>query len=735
MRKLPLFFSVYFVLTFSFAQTGDFNIEVVENTLSIKLDGQERLRQGTVKLKGVDYTINNVRPSARKSKSKFDFISKNKKAVGVEIKQQGNVLLFSLSPNKNNSPNGHQFSGLFFDIPGFQIGTSLWRYGESKAWTKPVAVDNIGSLDTLNIQFFYWKYKDGLYGVAMPLGGQGFSSSLAREGKLFGSKALSLVNNLYPDHFPIMAVAFGTDIYEASERVVAEGMIAMGYPENVRKKKTFPSVFENFGWCTWDAFGHKINEQKVLEGVASFTKNNFPVPMVLIDDGWLQVGDDSKLKSLSPDPAKFPQGFMPLVQKLKTEYGVKNVGIWHTINAYWKGVDSTSSLGKDYKEALFSYRGKLPWSKDTLKTFYCPTPTSEKGMQFFDDWYRSLSASGISFIKVDNQLVVNQISDSKYPLWNTGNQLQKNFQVPAKKYFNGNVINCMEMSVDDIYHFGTSAIARASDDYMPKEISYNLESGNAAVHILNCLYNSLWLSNIVWPDYDMFESYQLYPEYHAIARAISGGPVYVSDWPGEQNFDVLRPLVLKNGRVLRTDEPAQLTEDCLFQIQKPKPLKAFSFVQNAAMVGIWNASNASSVHGYFSPSDVKGLKGERFIIYEHFSKKVQTLKTNDSIPLNLTRMDYRLFSVIPLESSSAIIGLINKYNSPKTILKQSISDRKIEATLAESGPIALYTESVPREVRINGEAIGQDKFSFQNNLLIINVPETISGEVTLSVLM
>jgi hypothetical protein len=306
--------------------------------------------------------------------------------------------------------------------------------------------------------------------------------------------------------------------------------------------------------------------------------------------------------------------------------------------------------------------------------------------------------------------------------------------MPAKKYFNGNVINCMEMSVDDIYHFGSSAIARASDDYMPKEISYNLESGNAAVHIVNCLYNSIWLSNIVWPDYDMFESYQLYPEYHAIARAISGGPVYVSDWPGEQNFQVLRPLVLKDGKILRTDNPAQLTEDCLFQGQSPKPLKAFSFVGKSAMIGIWNASNSGFISGSFSPSDVKGIKSGRFVLYEYFSKKAISLKETDSIPLDLTRMDYRLYSLIPLESNAAVIGLINKYNSPKTILKQTISNDKIEATLAEAGPIGVYLQAMPKEIKINEEHISKERISFTDNLLVIDVAETTPGEIRLSIL-
>jgi hypothetical protein len=53
------------------------------------------------------------------------------------------------------------------------------------------------------------------------------------------------------------------------------------------------------------------------------------------------------------------------------------------------------------------------------------------------------------------------------------------------------------------------------------------------------------------PDWDMFHSVHPAAEYHASARAISGGPLYVSDSPGKHNFELLRKLVLPDGSILR----------------------------------------------------------------------------------------------------------------------------------------------------------------------------------------
>lgn len=49
-----------------------------------------------------------------------------------------------------------------------------------------------------------------------------------------------------------------------------------------------------------------------------------------------------------------------------------------------------------------------------------------------------------------------------------------------------------------------------------------------------------------------------------MARAVSGGAVYVSDKPGQHDFSLLRKLVLPDGSILRALLPGRPTRDCLF---------------------------------------------------------------------------------------------------------------------------------------------------------------------------
>ena len=98
-------------------------------------------------------------------------------------------------------------------------------------------------------------------------------------------------------------------------------------------------------------------------------------------------------------------------------------------------------------------------------------------------------------------------------------------------------------------------------------------------HMVHCAYNSLWMGNFIHPDWDMFQSTHPCAEFHAASRAVSGGPIYVSDHVGKHNFQLLKTLVLPDGSLLRCQHYALPSRDCLFQ----DPLH-----DGKTMLKIWN---------------------------------------------------------------------------------------------------------------------------------------------------
>ncbi|KAK9098634.1 hypothetical protein Syun_025679 [Stephania yunnanensis] len=138
-----------------------------------------------------------------------------------------------------------------------------------------------------------------------------------------------------------------------------------------------------------------------------------------------------------------------------------------------------------------------------------------------------------------------------------------------------------------------AAVVRASDDFFPRDPMSH------SIHIVTVAYNSVFMGEFMLPDWDMFYSLHPAAEYHASARAISGGPggpIYVSDEPGKHDFNLLRKLVLPNGSILRARLPDRPTLDCLFSDPSRDSdtlLKIWNMNKYTGVIGVYNCQGAA----------------------------------------------------------------------------------------------------------------------------------------------
>lgn len=682
--------------------------KMVETKISDK--GMEIIYKGKSRFTGGKPQIENRTSSLKKVVGESNIFtyefSESSDIKTVFTPKGNNIWGMKLSLPEGEKHNGKEFAGFFFDeIPGFTTGVEIWRYKPWNSWTKPLRVSSPAELHDWDVQFFYWKYDDGLYGAAIPLSGNGYRTTLGSEDGKFGCKSFTYTKEA-PGDVPMMAIGFGEDPYILFESLYSAGLEMMGKSENRRVKKTYPEQLEYIGWCTWNSsdMGKTLDEEHLLNGTATFTDNKFPLGWLLIDDGWFDQ-DGKRLNAFTPNPDKFPNGFKSLTSRLKSQYGLKYVGIWHAYDGYWNGINPGSKLGERYKSELFNWTQNesvdVP-SKSVSYSFIKPESDSLKA--FYDQWHQYFLKEGFDFVKVDNQLVSERMSVDTYPIDLIAVKMHEALYASVFKNFNGAIINCMDMTNDAFYNFGRSAIGRTVEDYFPERdggVGYKLEKGGPAAHVLMALYNSLYFSQLVYTDFDMFESNNTYGAYHAAARAISGGPVYVTDIPGKQKFDVLWPLIDASGRIIRADQPAMLTEDCLFQLQDHQPIKAFSFAGNAGLMAVFNAADADQVEGTISPSEIHGLKGESFAVYEFYSNELIVLKKNEVKKITLNRMGNKYYNFVPIEKGVALIGLVNKYNAPKTILSSKVRKRKIEVHLMNGEVTSLLKSEANGEMSVN----------------------------------
>lgn len=149
---------------------------------------------------------------------------------------------------------------------------------------------------------------------------------------------------------------------------------------------------------------------------------------------------------------------------------------------------------------------------------------------------------------------------------------------------------CMCHSTENLLNYYETSMARASDDFYPKDMAAQ------TVHLVSCAYNTVMLGEIATTDWDMFHSKHPFAAMHAAARAISGGPVYVSDSPGNHDPELLGRLVLPDGGILRAQIPARPTVDCLFsdvQQDGVSAMKLWSLNKVGAVAGVFNVQGSS----------------------------------------------------------------------------------------------------------------------------------------------
>jgi hypothetical protein len=705
MKKLLVFFLACFSSGIICAQIS---VRQAGGGVDISWNGKKRLSEGNAVLSGSGQAV-----------------------ISYQIKDE--VALFRLVSKRWRAGSNDSAGIRFADPEGFGSGICIWRYKPWNSWSKPMRIPKLSAMPEDDVQFLYFRYADDVYAAVVPLSGNGFRATLGNYHDAWGAKSKSLAP-VEADSIPSLAIAFGKDPYTLFERVYRAALQFMGRGEDARTEKRFPEIFNYLGWCTWNASdnGKHLNEDLLVRAAGSFKEKKLPIGWFLIDDGWFQQRD-KRLRSYKPDSTLFPEGFAPVISRLKHQFGIRYVGIWHAFNGLWNGIDPESPLGKHFQPALFSWKEKEASDGHAGGAdYYFIRPDSDSLESFYGNWYAYLKAEGFDFVKVDNQRITEQMALNNYPVFTLSDSMHRALYRSAAKYFNGTVINCMDMTADAYFNFGSSAVARGVEDYFPYEPheGYDLQKGNAAAHVLQAVYNAIYFGQLVYPDFDLFQSHNPNGTFHAIARAINCGPIYITDNIGEQDTNVLWPLIYSDGRIIRSERPLLPTEDCLFQLQDPKVFKAFSRVGNVGLLGAWNAADADTVEGFLRPADVEGIKGSDFIVYEHFSKTYARLSRTRAMAVRLPRMGYKLYYIVPVQNDFAAFGLIAKYNAPATILKETRQGNKISIVLYEGGTFGAYSKNKPVKVWINGRETRD--FHYRDQQLTVSIPLIKRPTVTIS---
>jgi hypothetical protein len=189
-----------------------------------------------------------------------------------------------------------------------------------------------------------------------------------------------------------------------------------------------------------------------------------------------------------------------------------------------------------------------------------------------------------------------------------------------------------------------SAVCRCSDDFMPESREW------FAKNILQCAYNGLLQGQFYVNDWDMWWTDDEQAVKNSLCRAISGGPIYVSDKIGRTDPAILKPLCTEDGRIIRPDESATPTADCL--TENPTLTDRIFKIRNRfgqrGVCAVFNIhAGNQSVSGTLSPCET-GIGDGDYTYYEHFTKETGVLRAGECLQITLQNNDdFRLYSFVP----------------------------------------------------------------------------------------
>ncbi|RDX89608.1 putative galactinol--sucrose galactosyltransferase 6, partial [Mucuna pruriens] len=482
----------------------------------------------------------------------------------------------------------------------------------------------------------------------------------------------------------------------------------------LRHEKKLPGIVDCFGWCTWDAFYQEVTQEGVQAGIQTLAGGGAPPKFVIIDDGWQSVGVDENRENSESKPntlqrltgmkenAKFQKeepklGIKNIVEIAKKKHEVKHVYVWHAITGYWGGVrpgvremEEYGSVMKYPNVSSGVAENEPTWKTDPLAVQGLGLVSPKKVFAFYDQLHSYLASAGIDGVKVDVQCVLETLGAGLGGRVELTRQYHQALDASISRNFPDNgCIACMSHSTDALYCSKQTAVVRASDDFYPRDpVSHT-------IHIASVAYNSVFLGEIMLPDWDMFHSLHPAAEYHASARAISGGPLYVSDAPGKHDFDLLKKMVLPDGSVLRARLPGRPTKDCLFTDPARDGislLKIWNMNKFGGVLGVYNCQGAAwsaterknafhqtdsaPITGYVRGGDVhliaEAAADEDWngdcALYSHHSGQAIVLPHNVALPVSLKVLEHEVFAVAPVKVlvagySFAPFGLVNMFNA------------------------------------------------------------------------
>ncbi len=568
----------------------------------------------------------------------------------------------------------------------------LAHYNYNGWWTRPHFAKQCSEIPD-NTQVLSWQKEEDSFVLLTVCDGE-FKSLIKGDENGVNMRFTANTNGYSYINTKAFVLAFDNNPYKAYEIAMKTALDTLDTTNRDSQKRRYPDMFNFLGFCTWNAFYSDVNEEGVLKKAEEFKAKNLPVKWFLIDHGWSK-SENEKLAGFEEDFDKFPSGLKGLKLKLN-ELGVNNLGVWQGFGGHWGAIAENSVVYKQMRENLLS----------TNTGHIIPYPSKEKSFAFWNAWHRYLKKQDVDFVKVDIQSSLIIFTKGVMPIGKAAKESHLGLEASVGVNFDGALINCMGMGMEAVLNRPVSGINRNSNDFFPhKEKSFK-------AHVYENVYNTLYHGIVGHGDWDMWWTNHKESKNNAYLRALSGGPLYISDRLNDTQEEFVFPLILSDGYVLRCDKQGVISKSQIYK--KADMVKVCNIKGDTAYLGVFNCDlEEKTATTTISLQDLNDLKKvDRYLMYDYNLGVAKTILADGSFDLELKGSGSALYSFTPIVNGKAFLGLCDKYISSAAI--EYNTDKF--CILKEGGDVLFYSEE-DVSVRVNGK---EAKAQIFNNIYRFN---------------
>ncbi|KAJ5734425.1 Aldolase-type TIM barrel [Penicillium malachiteum] len=510
--------------------------------------------------------------------------------------------------------------------------------------------------------------------------------------------------------------------------------------------------FDGLTYCTWNGLGQNLTEEKIMGALDALKSHGINIVNLIIDDNWQSLDNEGesqfkrRWQRFEANTKAFPRGLKHTVTTIRQSHrSIQHIAVWHALLGYWGGICPDSEITEHYKTKEVKVKDPAaggPIAHDIADGKILAIDP-EDIQRFYDDFYKYLVSVGVDSVKADAQFFIDLLEDPEdRKCFMTS--YQDAWSISSLRHFSTRAISCMSMIPQMIFHSQLpntkpTIALRNSDDFFPEIPTSH------PWHVFCNAHNALFTRYLnALPDWDMFQTSHPYASFHAAARCVSGGPVYITDEPGKHDLKLLNemtaPTVYGTTVILRPSVTGR-TLDIYHDYNEGHILRVGCYTgwakTGSGIIGLFNISSVET-SCMISLTDFPGIHEDsdgQYVVRAHKSGKVaglmQPFSEDSLVSVVLQERGWDILTAYPTQSFAlkgnqdslthvAILGLLGKMTGAAAVVSSEIfvveSGRlRFDVHLKALGTLGLYISDLQDRtitqnfiVMILGEAIPQE---------------------------